>query len=80
MSTFTSTLPDELLARLADYSGKLGLPKNKLLENALTIYLDHLKRSEYIKSYRNSSEDKDILSMAEEGMESYLNQLDHETR
>ncbi|WP_026951782.1 ribbon-helix-helix domain-containing protein [Algoriphagus mannitolivorans] len=80
MSIFTSSLPDELLSRLSDYSKKLGLPKNKLLENALNIYLDHLKRSEYISSYRNSKEDKDILSMAEEGMESYLNQLEDETR
>ena len=32
MATFTSTLPDDLLKRLADYAQKLSLPKNKLME------------------------------------------------
>lgn len=51
MATYTSTLPDDLLQRLADYAKKLSLPKNKLVENALSLYLDHLKRAEYVKSY-----------------------------
>ena len=37
MSTFTSTLPDELLAQLAETENKLSLPKNKLIEKALRI-------------------------------------------
>ena len=45
MSTFTSTLPDDLLARLSDAAKDLALPKNKLLENALRIYLDQLKKN-----------------------------------
>ncbi|WP_245578733.1 ribbon-helix-helix domain-containing protein [Algoriphagus vanfongensis] len=55
MATFTSTLPDDLLQRLAEYAKKLSLPKNKLMENALNLYLDHLKRAEYVKSYRQSA-------------------------
>ncbi|SFB47832.1 hypothetical protein SAMN04489723_11288 [Algoriphagus aquimarinus] len=31
MATYTSTLPDDLLQRLADYAKKLSLPKNKLM-------------------------------------------------
>ncbi len=78
MATFTSTLPDDLLQRLADYAKKLSLPKNKLIENALNLYLDHLKRAEYIKSYRAAAEDKDILMVAEEGMGDYLKQIEDE--
>lgn len=78
MATFTSTLPDDLLQRLADYAKKLSLPKNKLMENALNLYLDHLKRAEYAKSYRQASQDEDILMLAEEGMGDYLKQIENE--
>lgn len=75
MSTFTSTLPDDLLQLLADQAAKLSVPKNKLIEKALRIYLDQLNRAEYVRSYKQMSNDTDILLMAEEGMEDYLKQL-----
>lgn len=78
MATYTSTLPDDLLQRLADYAKKLSLPKNKLVENALNLYLDHLKRAEYVKSYGQAAQDNDILLIAEEGMGDYLKQLEDE--
>lgn len=80
MATFTSTLPDDLLQRLAEYAKKLSLPKNKLMENALNLYLDHLKRAEYVKSYRQAAQDEDILLVAAEGMNSYLKQIEDEAR
>lgn len=80
MATFTSTLPDDLLQRLADYAKKLSLPKNKLIENALNLYLDHLKRAEYVISYRVAADDENILMVAEEGMATYLKQVDDEAR
>jgi len=78
MTTFTSTLPDKLLEQLNDYSKKLKLPKNKLIQNALSLYLDHLERAEYIRSYKKYAKDEDIMMVAEEGMNDYLNQLDTE--
>ncbi len=54
MATFTSTLPDDLLKKLAEKAGKLSLPKNKLIENALRLYLEHLEKAEYINSYRQA--------------------------
>ncbi|MDZ4707245.1 MAG: ribbon-helix-helix protein, CopG family [Saprospiraceae bacterium] len=76
MSTFTSTLPDELLEKLSRKAKSLALPKNKLIESALTLYLDHLERAEYIKSYKRAAKDEDVLKMAEEGMKDYLQHLD----
>lgn len=75
MATFTSTLPDKLLNQLAQKAKALSLPKNKLIEAALTLYLEHLEKAEYIKSYGAAAEDRDIQALAEEGMEEYLNQL-----
>ena len=75
MATFTSTLPDKVLELLAQKAKALSLPKNKLIEAALTLYLEHLEKAEYIKSYQAAAGDKDIQGIAEEGMEDYLNQL-----
>lgn len=80
MTTITSSLPDELVKKLAEYANVLGLPKNKLIEKALSLYLDHLKRAAYVKSYKTAAEDEDILTLAEEGIEAYLKQLEDETR
>ena len=78
MSTFTSTLPDSLLQQLNDVAKSLKLPKNKLIERALTLYLDQLKRAEYVKSYKLADQDDDIMAIAEEGMAEYFIQLEKE--
>ena len=75
MATFTSTLPDELLKLLSEKAASLSLPKNKIIENALRLYLEHLEKAEYVKSYKRIRDDKDIISMAEEGMSDYLEQI-----
>ena len=75
MTTFTSTLPEELLRKLNETAGKLTMPKNKIIEKALQIYLDQLTRAEYVKSYKQAGDDANILDIAEEGMEDYLKQL-----
>lgn len=54
------------------------MPKNKLIEHALRIYLDQLKKAEYVKSYARMSADADVLSMVEEGMADYYIQLNDE--
>lgn len=75
MATFTSTLPDDLLHMLSEKAKALSLPKNRLMENALRLYLEHLEKAEYIKSYKQAAKDADVLTIAEEGMSDYLNQL-----
>lgn len=75
MTTFTSTLPDSLLAQLNLYAKKLNIPKNKLIQKALSLYLDQLERAEYIISFQQYKDDTDIFQIAEEGMTDYLNQL-----
>ncbi len=76
MATFTSTLPDDVLKLLAEKAKALALPKNKLIENALRLYLEHLERAEYKRSYSRASADKDVLLIAEEGMDDYLRHLE----
>lgn len=81
MTTFTSTLPQDLLLDLQETSDRLKIPKNKLIERALRIYLDQLNKVEYVKSYKKAGKDADIMSIAEEGMEDYFQQIsENETR
>ena len=75
MATFTNSLPQDLLDQLNERALKLSLPKNKLIERALRIYLDQLNRAEYIKSYTLAGQDKEVMEIAEEGMHKYLSQL-----
>ena len=78
MATFTSSLPDSLLQLLEEKAKELSLPKNKLIEQALRLYLDHLNRASYIRSYKQMAEDADLLAIAEEGMADYFEQLENE--
>jgi hypothetical protein len=78
MSTFTSNLPDTLLDLLHKKAKELSVPKNKIIEKALTVYLDQLNKAEYIQSYKQMATDANLLSIAEEGMSDYLTQLEEE--
>ena len=78
MSTFTSSLPDDLLQALAQKAKELSVPKNTLLERALRIYLEQLNRAAYVKSYKQMAADTDLQMLAEEGMAEYLSQLSEE--
>ncbi|MFH1297288.1 MAG: ribbon-helix-helix domain-containing protein [Bacteroidota bacterium] len=76
MTTFTSSLPEDLLGKLSEMAGRLAIPKNKIIERALRLYLDQLVRAEYAKSYKKAGDDTDVLLIAEEGMQDYLEQLE----
>lgn len=78
MTTFTSTLPDDVLDQLGKMANKLAVPKNKIIEKALRIYLDQLNRAEYVKSYKQAAADLNIIKLAEEVMADYLNQLENQ--
>ena len=75
MTTFTSSLPDNLLNDLSEKANELKLPKNKIIENALIIYLEQLDKAAYQKSYKRMAKDEDMVNMAEEGMTDYFDQL-----
>ncbi|MEY5133959.1 MAG: hypothetical protein RLZZ198_1963 [Bacteroidota bacterium] len=78
MSTFTSSLPEDLLQALALKAKELSVPKNTLIERALRIYLEQLNRAAYLKSYKQMAADTDLQMLAEEGMADYFTQLEEE--
>lgn len=75
MATFTSSLPDELLTTLAKTAKELRVPKNKIIEKALNLYLEQLDKAKFAKSFKRASTDQDLMLIAEEGMADYYTQL-----
>jgi len=78
MISIITSFPNDLIKRLSEQGKQKAMPKNKLIEQALNLYLEHLKRSAYVKSYKSSYQDEDIILMAEEGMADYLKQIEDE--
>ncbi len=76
MTTFTSTLPEDLMNLLSEKAIMMKLPKNKLIEKALRIYLEQINKAEYLRSYKKLSNDTEILEIAEEGLADYFKQIE----
>jgi hypothetical protein len=74
--TFTSTLPEKIIGQLNSYAELLKTKKNKIIERALLKYFEENRRNEFVKSYKRANDDAEMLMMAEEGIEDYLNLLD----
>ena len=75
MTTFTSTLPEELFEQLSEIAKRLSVPKNKIIEKALSLYLEELNKAAYVRSYKEMSADTNLFQIAEEGMAEYHKQL-----
>jgi predicted transcriptional regulator len=75
---YTSSLPSELMATLDSYASQLKLPKNKIIEKALTAYFKKLKKAEYAHSFRRAAGDEEQVLMTEEGLEDYLKIISEE--
>lgn len=71
----TTTLPKNIVDLLAKKAKDLDMPKNKLIEKALTVYLENIEKAEYAKSYKMAGDDVDVMKVAEEGMKDYWKQL-----
>jgi len=75
MTTFTSSLPKEILEELNRVAKEQNVPKNRILEDSLRLYFEELERQEYIKGFQRLKDDPEMLQIAEEGMADYAKQL-----
>ncbi len=80
MATFTSSLPDSILEQLSKAAKELKLPKNKIIEKALKIYLEQLDKAAFVKSYKKMANDPDMVAMAEEGIEDWFRMIEEYER
>lgn len=54
------------------YASKFKVPKTRIIEQALRVYFEKLKKAEYSASFRKAANDDEMVSMAEQGFEDYL--------
>lgn len=79
----TTGLSKDLVEWLSKYSKAKKQTKRSILEEALRRYRFETRRREFQKGFAKAAKDKEILELAEEGLEDYLNQLNsllHEAR
>jgi metal-responsive CopG/Arc/MetJ family transcriptional regulator len=75
-STYTSTLPADLMEKLNSYATRQGMQKNKVIEKALRRFFDEARKEEYTRSFQLAKGDQEMMTLAEEGMEEYLRIID----
>lgn len=75
-ASYTSTLPSELMLQLNEFSEKLKIPKNKLIEVSLKKYFEELKRREFSEGFKRAAQDPEMQEMADEGLADYTQMLD----
>ena len=76
ITTLTTTLPGNLVDDLRDYASSMKQSKNKFIPKALYFYFEHLKRNYYVHSFKMVKEDQDLFLMEEEGMETYMKEIE----
>lgn len=72
---FTSTLSANLMNWLGVYSKKINKTKRAVLEQALRLYQDKVRRDELKESFKRAAKDPEMAKMAEEGLDDYADQL-----
>lgn len=75
-ASYTSTLPSELMLQLNEFSEKLKIPKNKLIEVSLKKYFEELRRREFSEGFKRAAQDPEMQEMADEGLADYTQMLD----
>jgi hypothetical protein len=71
VKTYTSTLPDDVMGMVREYSMKYKVPKNKIVEKALRRFFFEMKREEYREGFKKMANDPEMIEMAEEGIDDF---------
>ncbi len=74
--TYTSSLPEPVAQALTQYTKRVGKAKNEVIELALREFFDRQKRQDFIEGFKRANQDEETVTMAEQGMDDYLQQLD----
>ena len=73
---FTSSLSQQILTDLNECAEKFKKNKNQILEAALKMYFNELKRIEYSYSFKRAAKDSEAINMANEGFTDYIKMLE----
>jgi predicted transcriptional regulator len=68
VKNFTTTLPTNTLSWLDEVAQESKQPKNRILEDALRMYQAEYIRKRIAESYRTSSNDAEMMELANAGL------------
>jgi metal-responsive CopG/Arc/MetJ family transcriptional regulator len=74
-TTFTSTLPIQLMKELNDFAAHQKKNKKEIIVEALENYFLEAKRNEYAESFKRASKHKEQFQVANEGLSDFLKHL-----
>lgn len=72
----TKNLSLDLKESIEKYARKLNISEEQIIEKAIKEMIIKLRKAEYIESFKKANNDKEMLSMAEMGLDDYLNLLE----
>lgn len=72
---FTSNISIELKEKIEQYATKHQIPKNKVLEKALSIFFHEEKRKAFAEGIKKYGQNPENIEIAEWGMADYAEQL-----
>ncbi|GLU56291.1 CopG family transcriptional regulator [Dyadobacter frigoris] len=73
--TYTSKLPDTVLKELETVASKLKTSKKDVIETALNLYFEQIKKAEYVASFKKAKGDQEIIELSEDGLDDYLKMI-----
>lgn len=73
--TYTSTLPENLMKWVNIIAKKHKTTKKRIIIEALLNYRQQISKAELAETFCKAAQDREIVAMAEEGLEDYLSQL-----
>jgi metal-responsive CopG/Arc/MetJ family transcriptional regulator len=74
-TTFTSTLPIQLMKELNDFAAHQKKNKKEIIVEALENYFLEAKRNEYAESFKKAAKDKEQQQLANAGLKDYIKHL-----
>lgn len=75
MTTYTSSLPESTLNQLTAISQQLDIPKNQIINEALTKYFFEIERQQYIASFERVAKDSEMAELGDMGLVDYVDHL-----
>lgn len=76
MITYTSTLPENLMSWLKNTAQEQKTTKKQIIVEALNNFRQHLKKQKLADTFKKAAKDKEIIAMAEDGLDDYIEQLE----
>ena len=74
--TYTSSLSSTVMEDLKEYASRNNQKKNKIIEEAITVFLNQKRKKELAESFKNMKNDPEQQFLAEAGLGDFLKMIE----